>query len=201
MAAGPALTVLASRVAAYVTPRARINNDLLDQVSKFIGWALVVYLYFRFWDTLAMNYTYEPGRSEGLHILTSGALSFNFWVGEILLGAIIPIFILLNNQLRRRPLLNLLAMVLIVGGLVAYRWDTNIVSQMVVFNWLPQEIIPRYTSYVPSLIEAAAGAGVITYGLLMFTLGVRYLGVVDHSEESEAVATAHAAPAAAAAAD
>lgn len=195
MVAGPALTVLASRVSAYLTPRARIREELLDPIVRFIGWALVGYLYFRFWDTLAMNYTYEPGRTEGLGILTSGALAFNFWIGEILLGALVPMIILLSDRLRRDHRLQLLALVCVVGGLVAYRWDTNIVSQMVVFNYQPQEIIPRYTSYVPSLAEILAGGAVVAYGLLMFTLGTRYLNVVDHGDAVTEEAPAITAPA------
>ena len=190
MVAGPSLTVLASHVAARLTPRARVDEALLDQVSRFVGWTLVAYLYFRFWDMLAMNYTYEPGRSEGLTILTSGALAFNFWIGEILLGAVVPMIILVSDRLRRRFHLHIMALVFVVGGLVAYRWDTNIVSQMVVLNALPQEMIPRYTQYAPSLVEIVAGAGVIAYGLLLFTLGVRYLRVVDHAESLDSLPVA-----------
>ena len=72
MAAGPALVVFASAVSARLTPRAKINKDLLDQVSRFIGWVLVGYLYLRFWDALSMSYTYEPARGEGLIFLTKG---------------------------------------------------------------------------------------------------------------------------------
>ena len=203
IAAGPALTVLASKISALLSPRAVVNDELLDQVSRFVGWALVAYLYFRFWDTLAMNYTYEPGRNEGLHILTSGSLAFNFWIGEILIGALLPMIILLSDRLRRRQTLRLLALLMVVGGLVAYRWDTNLVSQLVVFNMLPQDLSPRYTSYTPALIEFIAGAGVIAYGLLAFTLGVRYLNVVDHGtvEAEELALSPSAATAVASATD
>ncbi len=189
MVAGPALTVLASKVAARFTPRARINDELLDHISRFIGWALVAYLYFRFWDILAMSYTYEPARSEGLNLLLTGPLAFNFWTGEILLGIIIPMVILLSARLRSQPGLHILALLLVVGGLLAYRWDVNLVGQLVVSGVLPQEITPLYTDYVPSLVEFMAGIGVIAYGLLAFTLGVRYLKVVDHTAESEMDAT------------
>jgi molybdopterin-containing oxidoreductase family membrane subunit len=180
MVAGPALTVLASRLAARITPRATIREELLDKVTQFIGWALIFYLYFRFWDALAMSYTYEPARSEGLDLLTRGPLAFNFWTGEILLGIVVPMIILLSGRLRRQPRLNLLAMVLVVGGLVAYRWDVNLVGQLVVAGATPQEIIPRYTQYIPSLIEFMVAGGAIAYAVLAFTLGVRYLRVVDH---------------------
>jgi molybdopterin-containing oxidoreductase family membrane subunit len=192
MAAGPAMTVLASKVASRLSPRAIIDDRRLDQVMRFIGWVLVGYLYLRFWDALAMSYTYEPARSEGLNLLTSGPLSFNFWVGEIVLGIVIPMIILLNSRLRRQPRLQILALVLVVGGLVAYRWDVNLVGQLVVSGMTPQELAPLYTYYMPSLIEFVAGAGVVAFGLLAFTLGVRYLKVVNHeagSEEHVPVAT------------
>jgi molybdopterin-containing oxidoreductase family membrane subunit len=149
---------------------------------RFIGWGLIVYFYFRFWDVLAMSYTYEPARSEGLTLLTQGPLAFNFWLGEILLGIVIPMIILLSGRLRREPRLYLPALAMVVLGLAIYRWDVNLVGQLVVAGALPQEIVPLYTHYVPSLVEFIAGIGVIAYGLLAFTLGVRYLNVVDHSE-------------------
>jgi molybdopterin-containing oxidoreductase family membrane subunit len=184
IAAGPSLTVLASKLAARLTPRAYVDDAVLDKISHFVGWALLGYLYLRFWDTLAMNYTFEPGRTEGLLMLTSGSLAFTFWIGEILLGSFVPMIILLSRRLRRHQNLHILALVLVIGGLVAYRWNTNIVSQLVVFNMLPNNLAPVYTSYTPSLVEVAAGAGVIAYGLLMFTLGVRYLNVVNHRKHA-----------------
>jgi Ni/Fe-hydrogenase subunit HybB-like protein len=186
MAAGPALTVLASKVSARLTPLATINTELLDQVARFIGWVLVAYLYLRFWDALSMSYTYEPARSEGLKMLTSGKLSFNFWFGEILLGIVVPMIILLTGRLRRRQGLQMLALLFIVGGLIAYRWDTNMVGQLVVFSRLPQTTIPVYTQYAPSIIELTVGAGVIAYALLAFTIGVRYFKIVQYESVEHA---------------
>ena len=82
IAGGMALTVFASMLSARITRHANVENNILDRVSQIIGWVLVVYLYFRFWDALSMTYTYEPGRTEGLRLLTSGPLSFNFWISR-----------------------------------------------------------------------------------------------------------------------
>jgi Ni/Fe-hydrogenase subunit HybB-like protein len=193
MAAGPSLTVLASMLSARLTPRATVNQALLDQVSRFIAWVLVAYLYLRFWDALSMTYTFEPGRTEGIRLLTRGSLSFNFWMGEVLFGIVLPMIILFNPRLRRNTLLHMFALTLVVGGLIAYRWDNNLVGQMVVFNYLPQQIVPQYTRYTPALVEILAGAGAVAYALLAFTLGVRYLRVVDHGEVPEVVVVQTAA--------
>ena len=177
---GISLTILASMLAARTSPRARVNDRLLAKLARLIGWALIGYLYLRFWDTFAQTYTHQPGRFEGLEMLTKGSLAFNFWIGEIILGIIVPIFLLLNSRFQKKPVARMVALALVVGGVVAYRWDTNLVGQLVVLTYLPQEIVARYTSYTPSLIEIITGAGVVAYGLFAFTIGVRYLNVVDH---------------------
>jgi Ni/Fe-hydrogenase subunit HybB-like protein len=203
MAGGPALTVLASMIASRLTKRAYVKDELLDTLANLIGWVLIGYLYFRFWDALSMTYTYAPGRTEGLDLVTQGPLSFNFWVGEILLGAVVPIVILLKQNLRANRLLRMIALALVVGGVVAYRWDTNLAGQMVMLTYLPQEIIARYTDYFPSLVEIVSGLGIVAYGLMAFTLGVRFLNVIDHRRapkaDEEKVTAQH--PAVTAAAD
>jgi Ni/Fe-hydrogenase subunit HybB-like protein len=180
MAGGPSLTVLVSMIAARLTPKAQVNDQILEKMANFIGWVLVVYLYFRFWDALSMTYTYQPGRTEGLNLLTSGSLSFNFWFGEILLGAVVPIILLLVPKFRQRTGLRMLALALVIGGVVAYRWDVNMAGQLILLTYLPQEIVTRYTTYVPSIIEFMAGIGIVAYGMLAVSLGIRYLNVVDH---------------------
>jgi len=181
IAGGMALTVFASMLSVRLTSHANVENSILDRVSLIVGWVLVVYLYFRFWDALSMTYTYEPGRTEGLHLLTGGPLSFNFWIGEILLGAVVPILLLLNKRTRALPLWRMLAMALVVGGVVAYRWDTNLSGLLVILSYLPGDPSVAYTAYRPALIEILTGAGIVGYGLLAFSLGVRYLKVVDHN--------------------
>ena len=185
VAGGMALTTLASMLASRLSARARVDDSLLDRVSFIIGWILAAYLSFRFWDAWSMNYTYQPGRTEGLHLLTSGALSFNFWFGEMLLGIVVPMILLINKRTRRLPFWRMLALALVVFGVATYRWDTNLTGFLIVLSYLPGAPTVGYTSYFPSIIEILSGAGVVAYGLLAFSLGVRYLKVVDHTPAAE----------------
>jgi Ni/Fe-hydrogenase subunit HybB-like protein len=191
---GISLTIFASMLASRLTPKARINDGLLERLAHFVGWALVAYFYWRFWDTLSMTYTYEPGRTEGLHLLTKGPLAFNFWFGEILLGILVPMILLLNRKTRINPFWRMAALLMVVGGVVAYRWNINLSGALVVLSYLPGQPTVSYTSYTPSLIEWAIGLGVIAYGFLAFSLGVRYLRVVDHryTEEEHVTVTVDA---------
>ncbi|MFH2102745.1 MAG: NrfD/PsrC family molybdoenzyme membrane anchor subunit [Chloroflexota bacterium] len=182
VAAGMALTVFVSMLSARLTKRVQVDDALLERVSFFVGWILVGYLYFRFWDALSMTYTYDPGRTEGLNLLMSGPLAFNFWVGEMLLGILVPMVLLLNSRTRTNPFWRMAAMLLVVGGVVAYRWDTNLSGLLIVLSYLPGAPVVNYTHYVPSFIEVISAAGIVGYGTLALSLGVRYLRIVDHRD-------------------
>jgi Ni/Fe-hydrogenase subunit HybB-like protein len=183
---GISMTLFASMLAARVSNKANVNDNLLEKLSHFVGWALVVYVYFRFWYAFSMTYTYEPGRTEGLSLLTSGPLAFNFWFGEILLGAVVPMIILLKKSWRSMAWLRMIALAFVVGGLVAYRWDVNLSGQLVVMTYL-NEINTLFTSYTPALIEIVIGAAVVAFGVMAFSMGVQFLKVVDHSSDDHAV--------------
>ncbi len=187
---GIAMTLFASMLSARLTPKAKVNDMLVERVAQFLGYLMIGYLYFRAWDWLAQTYTYEPGRTEAFRLLTSGTLSFNFWFGEMIFGAIVPTFILLYKPTRLSPFWRMLGLAMIVGGVVAFRFDTNIVGFLAVISYLPGEAMVSYTHYTPSLVEWASGLGIIAYGLLAFSIGVKYLRVVDHritNEEHETV--------------
>jgi Ni/Fe-hydrogenase subunit HybB-like protein len=188
---GPALTVLITKISGRLTPRAKVDDSLLDKITLFIGWGLVAYMYYRFWDAFSVTYTYEPGRSESLGMLTSGPLAFNFLVGEMLSGALIPAILLLVPRFRKSWTAQVIALALVVGGVVAFRWDVNMSGLLIILTYLPQEINAVYTTYFPSVIEIISGLGVVAYGALAITIGVRYLNIIDHQsvKEEEVVET------------
>ncbi len=177
---GISLTLFASMLANHLTNRAKVNDALIERVAQFVGYLLIGYFYFRAWDALATTYTYAPGRSEGLHLMTQGTLAFNFWVSEMLLGMIVPMFILLYKPTRMNHFWRMLALLLAAAGVVVFRWDTNISGFLVVMPYVPGQAI-AYTNYFPSLVEFLSGAAIIAYGLTAFSLGVKYLRVVDHT--------------------
>jgi molybdopterin-containing oxidoreductase family membrane subunit len=184
-AGGISFTVLLSMLSSRLSKKIKVRDHLLERLAMVVGWILVGYIYFRFWDAFSMTYTYEPGRTEGLALLTKGPLAFNFWVGEIILGGIVPIVLLLNPRTRSIGWVRMLALALVVGGVAAYRWDTVLAGSLIILTYLPHETQTLYTSYTPSLIEFLAGGGVIAYGMLAITIGLRYFKIVDHDAELE----------------
>ena len=186
---GISLTLFVTMLANRLTRKAKINDGLVERVAQFVGYLLIGYFYFRFWDALSQTYTYDAGRSEGLHFMTKGPMAFNFWVVEMLLGMIVPMILLLYKPTRMNRFWRMLALLLVAAGVVAFRWDTNITGQLVLLSYVPGAAI-TYTSYRPSLIEILSGAAIIAYGMTALSLGIKYLRVVDHSlieEEHEKV--------------
>ena len=177
---GISLTLFATMLASRLTNKAKVNDVLIERASHFVGYLLIGYFYFRAWDALAVTYAYDPGRSEGLNLLTKGPLAFNFWIVEMLLGMIVPLILLLYKPTRINRFWRMIALFLVAAGVVAFRWDTNITGFLVVMPYIPGQAI-AYTSYKPSLIEIMTGAAIIAYGLTAFSLGVKYLRVVDHT--------------------
>lgn len=180
MVGGIALTLFLSMLASRLTPTAKVNDALIERVSRFVGWLLIGYFYFRAWDVLSMSYTYDPGRSEGLQLMTKGPLAFNFWMVELLFGMIVPMIILLYTPTRMNRFWRMIALFLVAVGVVAFRWDINVSGFLVVMPYVPGQAI-AYTSYRPSIIEILTGSAIIAYGLAAFSLGVKYLRVVDHT--------------------
>ena len=177
---GISMTLFASMLSSRLTNKAKVNDALIERVAHFVGYLLIGYFYFRAWDALATTYTYDPGRTEGLHLMTNGPLAFNFWFGEMLLGMIIPMILLLYKPTRLNRFWRMTALFLVAAGVAIFRWDTNISGLLVLMPYVPGLAI-TYTSYRPSLIEIVTGSAIIAYGLTAFSLGVRYLRVVDHS--------------------
>ena len=54
---GISLTILASMLSERLSKHANVNDDLLERLSYAVGWGALSYLYFRFWDSFAVNYT------------------------------------------------------------------------------------------------------------------------------------------------
>lgn len=187
---GIALVTFISLFSAKMTPRAVVNKVVLDKMARGIGIAVLFLLALRWWDLMSMPVGYEPAKTEALQILTRGRLAFNFWGMEIIFGMVVPAIILLVPYFRRIERARMLALALVAIGVVAYRWDTNLVGQLVVYGTVPGSDVPLFTHYTPSLVEILTGIGVIAYGLLAVTFGVRYLNVIHHGEAVEAPAEA-----------
>ncbi len=115
----------------------------------------------------------EGGRIAAMG-LTSGPLSFNFWVFEILIGLAFPLGLLAMTKLKSAPAMTLAAFMTLVGQFFS-RYDLIVAGQMVP-HFSGWDNLPTYYSYVPSVSEFMVTFGGIGVVGATFLLGERFFG-------------------------
>lgn len=115
----------------------------------------------------------EGGRVAAM-ALTSGPLSFNFWVFEILIGLAFPLGLLAMTKLKSAPAMALAAFMTLVGQFFS-RYDLVVAGQMVP-HFSGWDNLPTYYSYIPSVSELMVTMGGIGVVGATFLLGERFFG-------------------------
>lgn len=177
VAGGVALTLLVSLIAEKLTHRELITSKLSRDISRLTAFTLLAYLYLKLWDWAATSYySHSPGTASALQRLElTTPFNQSFWVIEILLGIVIPIFILLS-PLRRQGRYLMSALALIVIGVIVNRWNVTLSGLIAPPEWSPGVLGNVIAAaYMPSWVEIAVSVGVLGYALLGFTLGIKYL--------------------------
>jgi molybdopterin-containing oxidoreductase family membrane subunit len=187
VAVGPALTMTVALVVEWVTGKRYISHDILRTIARFSGIALLIYGYIKFWDLAAITYYGRvPTVNEALHTLNMQTpYNFAFWVGEILLGILIPAILFLTPRFNRNPALLALGGFSAMLGIIINRWNVTVSGLFVPLAYSPgtQYVLPS-GDYFPNLIEIGIAVGIIGYALAMLTLGVKYLPLFSQKEHS-----------------
>ena len=183
VAVGPAVTMAIAYVIEWITARPTIPHDILRTIARFSGFGLLIYLYIKLWDLAATTYYGRtPSVREALARLGGTTpYSFGFWVGEILIGILIPVLIFLLPKASRRPGLLVLGAFCAMIGIVFNRWDVTVSGLVVPLSYSPGTIYQSAAgAYWPSLPEWGVAVGVVGYALAMLTLGVWLLPLFNH---------------------
>jgi molybdopterin-containing oxidoreductase family membrane subunit len=180
VAGGVSLTLLASLVTGELTQRTLITPQLKREISRLAGFTLLAYLYLKLWDWAATSYySHAPGTVSAIDRLQATTpYTQSFWWLEVFLGGLIPVIILLVPRLRRDNRYLIAGLSLIIMGLVVNRWNVTLSGLVVPPQWSPGVLgNVLAVSYVPTLVEVAVSLGVISYGLLAFTIGIKYFPI------------------------
>ncbi len=187
IAGGMAMTLLLTIIVGKLRNRTIISRQLLNDVSRFTGFAILAYLYLKLWDWAATTYySHTPGMSEALARLRSTTpYTQTFWWLEVFLGAIIPAIILLYPRFRRNDRYVMLALAFIILGVSVNRWNVTLSGLVAPPQWSPGVLGNVHAaSYLPTWNEVGVSMGIIAYALLAFSFGVRYLPIYPQESES-----------------
>lgn len=126
-----------------------------------------------------------PGHIEGFKLVLGGPFKEVFWIGQLLLGTILPLA-LLSLPTRKNPWIVVFSCALIVVGIFGLRLNIVIPGLAVEeIRGLSDAVsTPRITAdYFPSVAEWLLTVGISGLGMLLFGLG-EWLLPKAHVEES-----------------
>ncbi|KIX14847.1 molybdopterin oxidoreductase [Dethiosulfatarculus sandiegensis] len=172
IACGPSFTTLIVMITEKATGKKLVSHDVKMLMGKISGGLLAVYVVLKGADTLYWAFVQTPG--TGTQLSHFYQQSYGYWLlfAELGLGAVIPALMLLTPAVRKSYGLLALAMALNCFGAVMNRFVQTI--QTLAIPVLPFE---SFITYMPTWQEWGITAGVIAYGMVIFSLTYRYLPV------------------------
>lgn len=170
VAAGLCMTIFESFLSSRAFGR-EVELPLLSELAKVVVVVLALYFIVRIQDLInrdALKYVFEPGYQSIM------------FLGEIILGVVVPFFLLLSKRIRTSKVGLFYSSVLVLLGFVAHRMNTAITSME---QW------PTRT-YIPSWQELFITLGLAAAGFVGFSFVARYFDVFNeksHLVPKEAV--------------
>jgi molybdopterin-containing oxidoreductase family membrane subunit len=102
--------------------------------------------------------------------------NFAFWVGEIVVGILLPAILFLSPRYNRRPVMLVLGAFLAVIGILVNRWNVTVSGLFVPLSYSPGVLYELPAGrYFPNLPEWGIAVGILGYALTLLTLGVLFL--------------------------
>jgi Ni/Fe-hydrogenase subunit HybB-like protein len=157
VAAGLAMTIFESFLSSRAFGRA-VELPLLTELARVLVVVLALFFTVRIQDLMArdaLQYVLQP---------TYQSLLF---IGEIVLGVVVPFFLLLFRRVREHRMGLFYSAALVLLGFVAHRMNTAITSME---QW-------GVRTYIPSWQEIAITAGLVAFGFTAFSFVARYFKV------------------------
>ncbi|MDH5187648.1 MAG: polysulfide reductase NrfD [Rhodospirillaceae bacterium] len=182
---------------AYRATARPLGDKLLFQMRNLLGIFIAAALYFNIAQHLTNLYAPEHMGVEMFILLDGGIYTILFWVGQILLGTIVPMTLLFHPAINRScQSINAASMLVIIGGII------QVYIIIVGGQAYPMDMFPGFEvtstffdgsihSYTPSLPEIVLGLGGVATALLIMMLAVKYLPILPASLSDAAIGPAN----------
>ena len=153
------------------SPRFR---ELVHSLGKLLLLFIGILAFFMAWKLITAQYGQVPGEFEAVMILVRGPLSLQFWTLEVLMGILVPSFILLNPRTRTIKGI-FIASLLVLFSIFTARYDFVLAGQMI-----PVMGREALFTYKPSPIEITIVIGAFAICMLLYSIGEKYLSLKEH---------------------
>ena len=156
-----------------------IDERILCRLKNLLAVFVAAGLYFTVVLHLTNMYFAKQWDYERFILLDGGIYTMLFWVGQVLIGGILPLLMIFSPGARKSPALVFFAALLVVIGGHAQMYVTIVGGQA-----FPLDLFPGYAEsssffdgvvhpYAPSIWELLLGIGGIAIAFLITTVAVR----------------------------
>jgi Ni/Fe-hydrogenase subunit HybB-like protein len=164
-----------------------IGEVVFARLRNLLGVFVAAVLYFVTVYHLTNLYITQRHGIEGFILLHGGQFTAMFWLGQILLGGVVPLLILFTGLGRSRALVALAAVLVILGGL-AQMYVTIIGGQAYPMPLFPGKTVVassffdgQIAAYAPSLPEFALGIGGFALAIAAALIALKVLPFLPQS--------------------
>jgi len=187
IASGPSFLMLVTATVEKVTGRRLVPQDVFRRLAFISGVLLGIYVAAKSIDTLIWLNITSP--SEGFapwQFYVHKPFGVPILFAEIVLFGLLPAFLLTFRATARHRGWLLSAAAMACGGILLNRFVLTV--QTLALPTLPFD---EFLQYTPSWQEVASFAGVIAYGVIVYSLSYRYLSLFAPSKEEASHVSGH----------
>ncbi|MGB5454453.1 MAG: NrfD/PsrC family molybdoenzyme membrane anchor subunit [Gammaproteobacteria bacterium] len=177
---GMAIFILVLMASYHWTGR-ELGDEVLDRLRSLLGVFVAAVLYFIAVYHLTNLYITEHHGFEKFILLEGGQFTKVFWIGQIILGGLLPLALIYAPGVRNnRKILSVICTLVIIGGL------SSMYTVIIGGQAYPLEIFPGYevsssffdgvvNDYTPSMYEIALGVGGVAVSLVLVAFIIKVL--------------------------
>jgi molybdopterin-containing oxidoreductase family membrane subunit len=179
--------------AAYAWTGRPLGDAVMLRLKTLLAVFVAAVLYFVVVHHMTNLYFTKAHAVEAFILRDGGIITTLFWIGQILVGCVIPLVILLTGLGRQRAWIMIACALVVVGGVVQM-YVTIIGAQAYPLDMFPG-LIEKSSffdgeahAYTPSLPELFLGLGGVAIALLITTFAVKVLRLLPASLDDATVA-------------
>jgi molybdopterin-containing oxidoreductase family membrane subunit len=168
-------------MAAYKWTNMELGDAVVNRLRNLLGVFVVSVLYFTVVYHLTNLYITKEHGIEKFILLDGGIFTTVFWLGEIIIGGLIPLALIYAPGVKNcRKTLGLICFMIIIGGLA------KIYTLLIGGQAYPLDIFPGYevsssffdgvvNNYTPSFPEIMLGLGGVALSIFLVTFAIKVL--------------------------
>ena len=179
-------------MAAYWWTGKSVGQELLTTMKRLLGVFVGAVLYFAAIYHLTNIYITQHHGVEAFILLNGGIYTQLFWIGQVLIGGIIPLVLVFSPAFHGSRFANIAAPLLVIIGGICQVYVLVIGGQAYPMSLFPgKEVVESgffdgmVNSYSPTLAETLLGLGGIVITLLLMAITSRMLPLLPERLESQ----------------